>query len=130
MKHLDTLRVLMALVAFFLFTVHPRADEEKKSVVVEMKRSMFLAKLKVEARQNFCSEEGILKCFSVPKAKCIETYDNTFNDCARAAKVPDPIQLTGVDQAIGDFIGDCLGREFAKRHEKTFRKGAECVTRK
>jgi hypothetical protein len=105
--------------------------ETKKSVIkTEVRRDLYLKRLKVELQRSLCTETSLLNCFKISKFDCHQTIGSNFGHCAKKANVPANVSLSGEDILIAESVGGCVSEKLGEKYQNKFLEGSECATRK
>jgi hypothetical protein len=105
--------------------------EIKKSVIkTEVRRDLYLKRLKVELQKNLCTESSLLNCFKISKFECHQTIGSNFGLCAKKMNISQIVSLNGEDILIAESLGGCVSEKLGEKYQNKFLEGSECATRK
>lgn len=119
---------LMGIV--FVWSISAAPSTSHASMKMEISRTVYLKKLKIEMQKSLCSEKGLLPCFKISRAECIQTIGSEFGPCAKMQAVPEKISLAGEDLVIAETLGACVSEKLAKKYKNRFDEASECAIRK
>lgn len=107
-----------------------QAAGKSTEIKTEIRRDLYLKKLKVELQRNLCTESSLLNCFKISKSECHETIGSSFGACAKKLKIAEKVPLTGEDILIAESVGGCVSEKLGEKYQNKFLEGSECATRK
>jgi len=96
----------------------------------EVRREVYLKKLKVELQRSLCTESALLNCFRISKSECQQAIGSSFGACAKKQNVSEKVSLTGEDILIAEAVGGCVSEKLGEKYQSKFLEGSECATRK
>lgn len=118
------------LLPFDGYAANRQTTGKTAEIKTEIRRDLYLKKLKIELQKSLCAESSLLNCFKITKSECHQSIGSNFGVCTKKLNVPESVPLTGEDLLIAESIGGCVSEKLGEKYQNKFLEGSECATRK